>query len=140
MDNMAIADPMTCLDEIKKALMYDPCAVTQVSADKKLEPLKHIWGKNVSVYCMELSYVALDSTPRYYDKNGQRESDADRINHDLTLIPVWEVYYYITNPQNVTTVADGMIMINAITGKTLYSNTYGPNENTFLYPELEEYG
>ena len=140
MEDISITDPKRCLPEIKKALMYDPSAVTQASVDNQKEPLKHIWEKIVRVYCMELAYVALDSTPRYYDVSGKSEPDADRINHDIKLVPVWEVYYYITNPKNETTVADGMIMINAVTGKSLYSDTYGPNENVFLYPELEEYG
>lgn len=135
--DMAIVPPESCLEEIKKALMYDPSAVLQTSVDRSKEELLDIWGKTVEVYCMELSYVALDSNPRLCDENGYNEPEEDRMKHELTLVPVWEVYYIITNPKNETTVADGKVMINAITGQSLYSNQYGPNQNKDLYPELE---
>ena len=135
--DMAIVPPESCLEEIKKALMYDPSAVLQTSVDRSKEELLDIWGKAVEVYCMELSYVALDPNPRLCDENGYNEPEEDRMKHELTLVPVWEVYYIITNPKNDTTVADGKVMINAITGQSLYSNQYGPNQNKDLYPELE---
>lgn len=122
--DVAISDPEECLDGIHEALLYDPESSTN-------SELQDIFGKNIEIYCAELTYAAFDPSPRNPD-----ESEEDKKLHDLYLVPVWEIYYIITDPNNVQILFDGKIMINAVTGRSLYSDTYGPNENTNLYPEL----
>lgn len=123
--NMPIVDPTTCLEEIEKALMYNPCVDAADSADPSRPNLYDIWGKNVEVYCVELCYAALDSSyPRKSD-----ESEEDIMQHEVFLVPVWEVYYIITNPENELTISSGTVMINALTGESLFSDEYGPGEN-----------
>lgn len=123
--NISIVDPVTCLDEIEKALKYDPCVNAAKSVDPNKEDLYHIWGNDVEVYCMELTYAAFDST---YPINADATEEKLR-QHNICLIPVWEVYYYITNPDNELTISNGTVMINALTGKSLFSDEYGPGAN-----------
>lgn len=122
--SVPLVPPEECLDEIKEALTYEPDSPTDSS-------LRYIWGKKVEVYCAELTYVVLDTSPRNDD-----ESEEDRKHHELYLIPVWELYYIITDPANDQTLFNGQTMINAVTGESLYSEAYGPDENSFLYPDL----
>jgi len=124
LSDMPIIDAELCLDEIKEALLYDPCATMGNSE------IEDIWGKNIEVYCVELAYAALDSTPRKYD-----ESEEEHLLHKLYLVPVWEVYYTIDDPVSGK-VACGMVIINAVTGESFFSDRYGPEENTELYPDL----
>ncbi|MBR5975938.1 MAG: hypothetical protein IK020_12230 [Clostridiales bacterium] len=131
MKDVPVIDPMSCLNEIKNALRYNPLVDQRISADPSQEDFYHIWEKDVEVYCMELTYAAFDPCPRDFE-----ETEEDHQLHNLTLVPVWEVYYSITNPENDTSVSYGMVMINAVTGESLYSNEYGPNTNTELYPDL----
>ena len=123
--NISIVDPTTCVEEIEKALRYDPCAVAAHSADPQKEDMYHIWEKDVEVYCMELAYAAFDTS---YPKRDATEEELRQ--HDLFLIPVWEVYYVVTNPDNELTISSGLVMINALTGESLFSDEYGPFENT----------
>ena len=122
--DVSIVDPEECLDGIHKALLYDPESSTN-------SELKDIFGKNIEVYCAELVYAVFDPSPRNAD-----ESEEDKKSHDLYLIPVWEIYYIITDLNNEQILFDGKIMINAVTGDSLYSDTYGPEENEDLYPEI----
>ena len=131
MEEQSVVDPKTCLSEIKKAMTYSPCHVERESVDPKKEDMLHVWGMRAEIYCMELTYVALDPNPK-----DPGETEESKQQHKLSLIPVWEVYYYVTNPKNEETIYNGRLMINAITGKSMFSDTYGPGENTTLYPGL----
>ena len=82
---------------------------------------------------MELSYVVLDPEPLEYD-------DPDLASHELTLVPVWEVYVTVTDPENEQLLQTRKLMINAVTGESLYSDKYGPNENEELYPHMHDPG
>ncbi|MBO4907746.1 MAG: hypothetical protein J5476_00555 [Lachnospiraceae bacterium] len=126
--DIPVVPPETCLDEIKKALMYDPCAVIGNSG------ILDVWEKSIEVYCMELVYVPLDPCPRNRD-----ESEASHQLHELCLVPAWEVYYVITAP-DTNRICSGQILINAVTGKSLFSDEFGPGENTELYPDLLLHG
>ena len=122
-----IVDPKDCLDAIKEALIYDPAFSDRTpSADNPF--LVHIWETEVEVYMMELSYVVLDPEP--YEKN-----DPDLASHELTLVPVWEVYFTVMDPHDTRLLQNRQIMINAVTGESLYSEEYGPDENEVLYPD-----
>lgn len=127
MKNQEIVLPQECLSSIKKAILYDPQADIRPSATPTKEELLHVWGKSVEVYCAELSYMALDSCLISTERKEE---------HEIFLVPVWKIYYLITNPKNDTSVAYGQVMINAITGESLFSEQFGPDENTALYPEL----
>lgn len=122
--DLSITAPELCLDGIKEALLYDPCAA--IGNDE----IGDVWGKDIEVYCMELAYAAVDSTPRNYD-----ESKEEHLLHKLYLVPVWEVYYTIHDPVS-NKINCGMVIINAVTGESLFSDKYGPEENTELYPDL----
>lgn len=124
LSDLPIVDPLTCLDEIKQALLYNPCAV--IGNDNILD----IWEKEIEVYCLELAYVALDSHPMIYD-----ESEESRLSHELYIVPVWEVYYTISD-KTKTYVCSGSLMLNAATGKPLFSENYGHDANPTLFPEL----
>lgn len=126
--SVQVVDPENCINGIKDALMYDPYSSTD-------SDLRHIWGTTVEIYCMELTYVVLDSSPR-----NSNESEESRKLHELFLVPVWEVYYYISNPKDEQVFFDGTVMVNAVTGESLYSDSYGPEENTLLYPDLLQVG
>ena len=123
--NISIVDPTTCLEEIKKALMYNPCVDAVNSVDPEKPDMYDVWGKDVEIYCVELSYTALDSSyPRESD-----ETEEEIMQHEVYLVPVWEVYYIVTNPENELTISSGTVMINALTGKSLFSDKYGPGDN-----------
>lgn len=133
-----IIDPYSCMDGIGKALKYDPMAVTMGSADPSKEPLSDIWGKDIVVYCMELSYAVLDPTPRL--EPGDPEFEKKHAETELTLVPVWEVYYTVTDPDNDSIVGNGMVMVNAVTGESLFSDEYGYQKNEKLFPHLHDPG
>jgi len=128
LSDLPIVDPLTCLDEIKQALLYNPCAV--IGNDNILD----IWEKEIEVYCMELTYVPLDPHPLSYD-----ESEENRLLHELYIVPVWEVYYTISDPTK-TFVCNGCLMLNATTGKSLFSENYGHDTNLTLFPDLSRPG
>ena len=87
---------------------------------------------------MELSYAALDPTPRL--EPGDADFENNHSETILTLVPVWEVYYTITDPNNDSVVGNGMVMINAITGESLFSDEYGYQQNEKLFPHLHDPG
>ena len=128
-----IIPPRNCLSGIKDALSYDPCADNRPASDDTKEPLYHIWEKDVEVYCMELAYAVLDPCPLI-------EDDPSLAEHELSLVPVWEVYYTITDPMNDEMVSNGRVMINAVTGESLYSKRWGMDENEYLYPNVHAPG
>ena len=123
-----VVSPETCLDEIKRAIKYYPCAVIGNAE------ILDIWEKNIEVYCMELTYCPLDPCPRNPD-----ESESSHQLHELCLVPAWQVYYTVADP-NSDRVCCGKVLINAVTGKSLFSDEYGPGENTELYPDLLLHG
>lgn len=129
LEDQPIVDPRDCLDSIREALIYDPAFSNQIpSADNPF--LVHIWETEVSVYMMELSYVVLDPEP--YEEN-----DPNLSSHELTLVPVWEVYFTVMDPHDTRLLQNRKIMINAVTGESLYSENYGPDENEVLYPKTD---
>lgn len=129
--DLVVKNPSECLGGIGKALSYAPNYVSRTSADKTKQDLLSIYGTDVEVYCMELSYAVMDPNPVDYE---------NRQSHELTLVPVWKVYYTVTNSDraNPDIVFCGEVFINAVTGESLYSETYGPEENEFLYPGAKE--
>ena len=128
LSDQQVINPRTCLDEIKNSLMYNPCAMMGHS------DMLDIWEKDIEVYCMELVYVALDPNPLIGD-----ESDESHQSHELYLVPAWEVYYSISDSRTEK-VSSGMLLINAVTGKSFFSDQYGHDKNTDLYPDLLEPG
>lgn len=129
--DLAVIAPQACLSEIGKALSYDPQVVFRPSADQSKEDLRTINGTDVEVYCMELSYAVMDSEPFDYE---------NRDKHVLTIVPVWKVYYTVTNSTyaNEDIVSYGEVYLNAVTGDSLYSSKYGPFANEKLYPGEDE--
>ena len=129
--DLVIKNPSECLNGIGKALSYAPKYVARTSADKSKQDLLSISGTDVEVYCMELSYAVMDPNPVDYE---------NRQSHELTLVPVWKVYYTVTNSDraNPDIVFCGEVFINAVTGESLYSETYGPEENEYLFPGAKE--
>lgn len=129
--DIVIKQPSDCLPGIGKALTYAPNYVARTSSDKSKLDLVSINGTDVEVYCMELSYAVMDPNPVDYE---------NRQSHELTLVPVWKVYYTVTNSDraNPDIVFSGEVFINAVTGESLYSETYGPEENELLYPGAKE--
>ncbi|MBR5417085.1 MAG: hypothetical protein IK109_03510 [Clostridiales bacterium] len=133
LENQTIVDPTTCLDAIRKTLLYSPSFGGSFPDDDRPPFPIHIWEMDIEVYLMELSYVVLDPEPLEYD-------DPDLASHELTLVPVWEVYVTVTDPENEQLLQTRKLMINAVTGASLYSDKYGPNENEVLYPHLHDPG
>ena len=122
--DIPVVDPQTCLAEIETAIKYNPLAISGGIG------ILDIWEKDIEVYCMELTYVALESNPREFD-----EPEESIKLHDVYLVPAWEVYYVISDPQTKEMSCE-KVLINAATGKSLYSDSFGPGENTELYPDL----
>ena len=123
--DIPVIDPQTCLAEIETAIKYNPLAISGAV------DIMDIWEKDIEIYCMELTYVALESNPRVLD--GELEESIKL--HDVYLVPAWEIYYVITDPKTKQMSCE-KVLINATTGKSLYSDSYGPGENTDLYPDL----
>lgn len=125
-----IVKPTTCLDAIRKALLYAPSFGGAVPSDD-YPFLIHIWETDIEVYLMELSYVVLDPEP-------YEDDDPTLLEHELSLLPVWEVYFTVADPDDERLLETRKLMINAVTGESLYSETYGPRENEALYPHMNE--
>lgn len=125
-EEMNIISAHDCLPGIKKALSYAPDVVFRPSPDLSKENLRQIYGTDIEVYCMELSYALFDSDP--FDDNLD--------THEITMIPVWKVYYIVTNSiyANEDIVSYGELFINAVTGDSLYSDNYKPYGNEHLFP------
>lgn len=128
--DLSLVDPDSCLEEIKRALAYRPETNGRISTDPGKPNLLDIWGKDIEIYCAELVYLPLDAQPYKMD-----ESEDSLFQHEISLVPVWEIYYTITNTENETTVEYGSLPINAVTGKSMYSEEYGADENKGLFPE-----
>jgi hypothetical protein len=114
------------LEEIRKALLYEPQSI--------LFSHIFIWDESIEIYCIELTYIALDTCPRDAD-----EADDSKRQHPVYLVPVWQVYYIASNPETNKIVVDGTLVINAVTGESLYSDEFGP-DNAELYPGLSRPG
>ncbi|MCR5057285.1 MAG: hypothetical protein K6A81_01525 [Clostridiales bacterium] len=133
LEDQPVVDPTTCLDAIRKALLYDPSFGGAIPRDE--DPfLIHIWETDIEVYMMELTYVVLDPEPLEDGVDG----DPTLGSHELTLVPVWEVYFTVADQKDERLLEERTLMINAVTGESLYSETYGPNENEALYPHLHD--
>ena len=136
MCDLDIVDPKNCLPEIKKALKY--CAEIPMflrpSADKSQEALLHIWETNVEVYCMELAYAVMDPCPE------ENSEDQHLETHELTIVPVWVAYCTATDSRtaNPDIVTEGTVLINAVTGESMYSETNGWGENSYLFPHAND--
>ncbi|MBR5975683.1 MAG: hypothetical protein IK020_10945 [Clostridiales bacterium] len=119
----------SCLAEIKKAILYNAYSHLKATPDSSKIGMNHVWETDVVVYCMELSYAVLDPCPL-----DPYEDDLD--SHELTMVPVWNVYYTATNSKvaDENVVYSGTVMVSAVTGESIYSEMYGPDENEYLYP------
>ncbi|MBR3056377.1 MAG: hypothetical protein IKG93_00265 [Clostridiales bacterium] len=126
--DLSIVDPRSCLDEIKRAIKYSPVRSNSRYGEEEIGDILDFWETDVEVYMMELTYVVLDPAPLHND-------DPMLKMHDLTLVPVWEVYMTVKDPDNVKVVAHETVMINAVTGRSMFSDNYGLNENAYLFPE-----
>ena len=124
-----------CLAEIKKAIIYNNFSHRKVATDPNKMELYTVWETDVVVYCMELAYMVLDPTPyEQYDDHLE--------THELTIAPVWVAYYTVTNSRTAdeNIVYGGTVMLNAVTGESIYSEMYGPEENDYLYPHAKDPG
>lgn len=134
-ENLPVSRVEECLPEIKKAIMYNNFSHRKVATDPNKMELYTVWETDVVVYCMELAYTVLDPTPlEQYDEHLE--------THELTIVPVWVVYYTATNSKTAdeNIVYNGTVMLNAVTGKSIYSEMYGPEENDYLYPHAKDLG
>lgn len=122
--DLPVIDPLDCLDGIKDTILYQPSAITNDWG------LLGPWGKDIEIYCMELAYFSLDPNPS--DMNESQESKAQ---HSMYLVPVWKAYYTCTDPKS-NMIIGGSLMINAVTGETLFSSTIGQGMNEDLYKDL----
>ena len=135
-NNLTVYPAEECLSEIKKAITYNNFSHRKVATDPNKMALNTIWETDVVVYCMELAYTVLDPSPVVWGTDSQLKE------HELTIVPVWVVYYTATNSKTADEdiVYDGTVMLNAVTGKSIYSEMYGPEENDYLYPHAKDPG
>ncbi len=133
-ENLPVSRVEECLPEIKKAIMYNNFSHRKVATDPNKMELYTVWETDVVVYCMELAYTVLDPTPVVWQ-------DEHLETHELTIVPVWVVYYTATNSRTAdeNIVYNGAVMLNAVTGKSIYSERYGPGDDD-LYPHLKDPG
>ena len=134
-ERQSVISPETCQNEIKKAILYNNFSHIKSTPDPNRWGLHDIWETDVVVYCMELAYMVLDPTPlEWFDDHLE--------THELTIVPVWVVYYTATNSKTAdeNIVYNGTVMLNAVTGRSIYSETYGPEENDYLYPHAKDPG
>lgn len=126
--NLPVVAPEDCLDGIIDAIKYQPSAV------RNGKEIHDAWGMIIEVYCMELTYYALDPKPLY-----QNESEESRNSHVMYLVPAWKVYYTCTDPKT-NAIGHGTLVINAATGESLFSSTIPQGSNLELYPDLYREG
>ena len=126
--DLPVVDPKNCLDGITDTIKYQPSAITDGKS------YTGAWGKDIEVYCMELTYIALDPKPA--DSNESKES---KDNHVLYLVPAWKAYYICTDP-NSNAIGHGTLVVNAATGESLFSSTIPQGTNLELYPDLYKEG
>lgn len=134
-ENLSVRPAEECLPEIKKAIIYNSFSHRSAATDPNKMDLYTVWETDVVVYCMELAYTVLDSTPlEWYDPHLE--------THELTIVPVWNVYYTATNSKTAdeNIVYGGTVMLNAVTGESIYSEMYGPEESEYLYPYAKDPG
>ncbi|MBO4688142.1 MAG: hypothetical protein J5636_06470 [Clostridiales bacterium] len=134
-ENQPVRPAEECLPEIKKAIIYNNFSHRSGATDPNKMDLYTVWETDVVVYCMELAYTVLDSTPlEWYDPHLE--------THELTIVPVWNVYYTATNSKTAdeNIVYGGTVMLNAVTGESIYSEMYGPEESEYLYPYAKDPG
>ena len=95
-----------------------------------------IWETDVVVCCMKLLYTVLDFSPMAL------ETDDHLKEHELSIVPVWFVYYTATNSKTAdeNIVYNGTVMLNAVIRESIYSEMYGPEENEYLYPHAKDLG
>lgn len=124
--DMPIVDPKECLEGIANTLKYQPNTFGNGTME-----FSNIWGKEFEVYCMNLTYIALNPHPPKTDgTEGNSES-----NEQMYLVPAWEVYITCTDPGSKA-ITYGNLVINAVTGESLFSTTIGQGENEVLYPDM----
>ena len=126
--DLPVVAPEDCLDEIADAIKYQPSAV------RNGKEIHDAWGMNIEVYCMELTYYALDPKPLY-----QNESEESRNSHVMYLVPTWKVYFTCTDPKT-NAIGHGTLVINAATGESIFSSTIPQGTNLELYPDLYREG
>jgi len=136
-EDLTVFPAEECLSEIKNAIIYNNFSHRKKATDPNKMELYTVWETDVVVYCMELAYTVLDPMPLE-----NRGTDPTHYTHELTIVPVWNVYYTATNSKksDENIVYDGMVMLNAVTGKSIYSEMYGPEENDYLYPHAKDLG
>ena len=126
--DLTVVDPNDCLEGITDTIKYQPSVITDGNS------FAEAWGKDIEVYCMELTYIALDPNPQ--DSN---ESEDSKQNHVLYLVPAWKAYYICTDP-NSNAIGHGTLVVNAATGESLFSSTIPQGTNLELYPDLYKEG
>lgn len=126
--DLPVIAPEECLNGIEDTIKYQPSAV------RNSKDIFEAWGMNIEVYCMELTYLALDPNPLY-----SSESEESHISHVLYLVPAWKVYYICTDP-NSNAIGHGTLVVNAATGESLFSSTIPQGTNLELYPDLYKEG
>ncbi|MBO4475068.1 MAG: hypothetical protein IK020_02395 [Clostridiales bacterium] len=132
--DLPIVDPMTCLPEIREALTYNPSFGGSIPSEEQ-PCLIHVWETDIEVYLMELTYAVLETDPFNPDFE---EAMLNLDEHEVTLVPVWEVYVTVADPKDERLLTTRKVMINAVTGESLYSDNWGPDENEELYPHMNE--
>ena len=126
--DLPVVAPEDCLDGIAEAIKYQPTAISDGQS------YNGAWGEDIEIYCMELTYIVLDPNPQ--DSN---ESEDSKQNHVLYLVPAWKAYYTCTDPES-NSIGHGTLVINAATGKSLFSTTIAQGTNLELYPDLYQEG
>ncbi|MBR3057244.1 MAG: hypothetical protein IKG93_04655 [Clostridiales bacterium] len=128
--DLPVVAPEDCLDGIAEAIKYQPSAISDGQS------YNGAWGKDIEVYCMELTYIVLDPKPAY---DYTDESEESRISHVMYLVPAWKAYYMCTDPES-NLIGHGSLVINAATGESLFSSTIAQGTNLELYPYLHREG
>ncbi len=136
-EDLTVYPAEECLSEIKNAIIYNNFSHQKKATDPNKMALYTVWETDVVVYCMELAYTVMDPMPLE-----NRGTDSTHYAHELTIVPVWNVYYIATNSRksDEDIVYGGMVMLNAVTGESIYSEMYGPEENDYLYPHAKDPG
>ena len=128
--DLPVVAPEDCLDGIAEAIKYQPSAISDGQS------YNGAWGKEIEIYCMELTYIVLDPKPAY---DYTDESEESRISHVMYLVPAWKAYYMCTDPES-NLIGHGSLVINAATGESLFSSTIAQGTNLELYPYLYREG
>ena len=128
-DQGDILSAQNCLKEVSNAIQYD---------------MTYFTDKNIEVYSAELRYMLLREHPRVETTfNGKRWVWNDE--EEFFLIPVWEYSMIVWGNDSIQQNTNQLleqksyrytVYINALTGKSMYSDTHGPADpeyHPFLY-------